>query len=49
MGVTFSEGIDLADDRLIGGVVGGAGLTQVCIDRAIVRQYFDACGLDGFD
>ena len=49
MGGIFSEGIDLADDRLIGAVVVGTGLPQVCIDREIVRQYFDACGLDGFD
>lgn len=49
MGGIFSEGIDLAADRLIGAVVVGTGLPQVCNDREIVKQYFDSCGMDGFD
>ena len=49
MGGIFSEGIDLAADRLIGAVVVGTGLPQVCNDREIVKQYFDARGMDGFD
>lgn len=49
MGGIFSEGIDLAADRLIGAVVVGTGLPQVCNDREIVKQYFDSHGMDGFD
>ena len=49
MGGIFSEGIDLAADRLIGAVVVGTGLPQVCNDREIVKQYFDSRGMDGFD
>ena len=41
MGGIFSEGIDLAEDRLIGAVIVGTGLPQVCNDREIVRQYFE--------
>ncbi len=49
MGGIFSEGIDLAADRLIGAVVVGTGLPQGCNDREIVKQYFDSRGMDGFD
>lgn len=49
MGGIFSEGIDLAADRLIGAVVVGTGLPQVCNDREIAKQYFDSRGMDGFD
>lgn len=49
MGGIFSEGIDLTDDRLIGAVIVGTGLPQVCNDREIVKGYFDARGMRGFD
>lgn len=48
MGGVFSEGIDLTDDRLIGAVVVGTGLPQVCTDREIIKGYFEARGMDGF-
>lgn len=49
MGGIFSEGIDLAQDRLIGAIIVGTGLPQVCNDREILRAYFDGRGLSGFD
>ena len=49
MGGIFSEGIDLAADRLIGAVVVGTGLPQVCSEREIVKKYFDSRGTRGFD
>lgn len=49
MGGIFSEGIDLTEDRLIGAVIVGTGLPQVCNDREIVKQYFDEMGMRGFD
>ncbi len=49
MGGIFSEGIDLADDRLIGAVVVGTGLPQVCSDREIIRNFFDGKNRKGFD
>lgn len=48
MGGIFSEGIDLTEDRLIGAVIIGTGLPQVCREREIVREYFDQKGMDGF-
>lgn len=49
MGGIFSEGIDLTQDRLIGAVIVGTGLPQVCNDREILRNYFDSRNLSGFD
>ncbi|MDO4313117.1 MAG: ATP-dependent DNA helicase [Eubacteriales bacterium] len=49
MGGIFSEGIDLANERLIGAAVVGTGLPQVCRERELLRSYFDGRGLNGFD
>ncbi len=49
MGGIFSEGIDLTEDKLIGAVIVGTGLPQVCRERELLKQYFDAHGLPGFD
>ena len=49
MGGVFSEGIDLTEDRLIGAAIVGTGLPQVCNDREIVKGYFDARKMAGFD
>lgn len=42
MGGIFSEGIDLTEERLIGAVVVGPGLPQVCNERKIMMDYFNA-------
>lgn len=49
LGGIFSEGIDLKDDRLIGALVVGTGLPQVCTEREILKGYFTENGEDGFD
>lgn len=49
MGGIFSEGIDLTEEKLIGAIVVGTGLPKVCTEREILKQYFDARGLGGFD
>ena len=49
MGGVFSEGIDLTADRLIGAIIVGTGLPQICNDREILKGYFDARGMKGFD
>lgn len=49
MGGIFSEGIDLTEDRLIGAIIIGTGLPQVCNDREILKQYFDSRSMRGFD
>ena len=49
MGGIFSEGIDLTEDRLIGAMIVGTGLPQVCNEREILKQYFDKMNGKGFD
>ena len=49
LGGIFSEGIDLKKDRLIGAIIVGTGLPQVCNEREILKGYFDARGESGFD
>ena len=49
MGGIFSEGIDLKNDSLIGAVIVGTGLPQVCNERELLKQYFDSWGENGFD
>ena len=49
LGGIFSEGIDLKDDRLIGAMIVGTGLPQVCTEREILKEYFNGDGEDGFD
>ena len=49
MGGIFSEGIDLTEEKLIGAIIVGTGLPRVCVERELLKQYFDAKGLGGFD
>lgn len=49
MGGIFSEGIDLKHDRLIGAIIVGTGIPQVCPEREILKQYFDETEGKGFD
>ncbi len=49
LGGIFSEGIDLKKDSLIGAIIVGTGLPQVCNEREILKGYFDARGESGFD
>lgn len=49
MGGMFGEGIDLADDRLLGAVIVGVGLPQVCLERDILRSYFQEKNDMGFE
>lgn len=44
MGGIFSEGIDLKNDSLIGAVIVGTGLPQVCNERELLKKYFDGWG-----
>lgn len=48
MGGIFSEGIDLAGNRLIGSIIIGVGLPQIGAEQNELRNYFDNTGLDGF-
>jgi DNA excision repair protein ERCC-2 len=48
MGGIFGEGIDLVGERLIGAVVVGAGVPQVCLERDLIKDYFDCQNGNGF-
>ncbi|AEF17872.1 DEAD_2 domain protein [Thermoanaerobacterium xylanolyticum LX-11] len=41
LGGVFSEGIDLTKDRLIGAIIIGVGIPQICLERDIIRDYFE--------
>ncbi len=49
LGGIFGEGIDLKNDSLIGAIIVGTGLPQVCSEREILKNYFDEMGENGFD
>ncbi|NLL04667.1 MAG: ATP-dependent DNA helicase [Clostridiaceae bacterium] len=49
MGGIFSEGIDLKSDRLIGTVIVGVSLPQICLERDIIRDYFNEINRQGFE
>jgi len=49
LGGVFSEGIDLTEERLIGAIIIGTGLPQVCNEREILKQYFEKQSENGFD
>ena len=48
LGGIFSEGIDLAGERLIGALIVGTGLPQICCEREVLRRCYDGQGLDGY-
>jgi DNA excision repair protein ERCC-2 len=48
MGGIFGEGIDLVGERLIGAVVVGVGLPQLCLERDLIKGYFDQHNGSGF-
>ena len=49
LGGIFSEGIDLRKDSLIGALVVGTGIPQVCSERELLKKFFDAQGENGYD
>ena len=49
MGGIFGEGIDLVGDRLIGAVIVGVGLPQLCTERDVIRAHFEARTGLGFE
>ncbi len=49
MGGIFSEGIDLKNDSLIGVMIVGTGIPQICTERELLKNYFDARGENGYD
>ena len=49
LGGIFGEGIDLVGDRLIGVAVVGVGLPQLCVERDLIREFWQARAKPGFD
>jgi DNA excision repair protein ERCC-2 len=48
MGGIFGEGIDLVGDRLVGAVVVGVGVPQVCLENDLIKDYFEGQNGSGF-
>ena len=49
LGGIFGESIDLEGDRLIGAIIVGVGLPQICLERDLIRGYFDLKNGLGFE
>ena len=49
LGGIFGEGIDLKNDSLIGAIVVGTGIPQVCLERELIREYFDEKESGGYE
>ncbi|MGA2864928.1 MAG: ATP-dependent DNA helicase [Verrucomicrobiota bacterium] len=49
LGGVFGEGIDLVGERLIGALIVGVGLPQLCLERDLIRDYFQEKTGTGFD
>ena len=49
MGGIFGEGVDLVGERLVGAVIVGVGLPQICLERNLIRFYYDRTNLPGFE
>ena len=49
LGGVFGEGIDLVGERLIGVAVVGVGLPQLCLERDLIREYWQRDARSGFN
>ena len=48
-GGVFSEGIDLKNESLIGVIIVGTGIPQVCTERRLLKDYYDERDENGYD
>ena len=48
MGGIFGEGIDLVGERLVGAIIVGVGLPQICLERDLIKGYYDEHEAAGF-
>lgn len=48
MGGIFGEGIDLTGEQLIGAVIVSPGIPQICLERDLIRNYYDEKDHSGF-
>ncbi len=49
LGSSFSEGIDLVGESLVGAAVVGVGLPMICPENDMLKDYFSSQGQNGFD
>lgn len=49
LGGSFSEGVDLPGDRLIGAIIAGVGLPGLSFERNLIRDYYDNKVEDGYN
>lgn len=49
LGGIFSEGVDLKHEGLIGAIIVGVGLPQICFERDIIRDYFNQKNHAGYE
>ena len=49
LGGIFSEGIDLKQEKLIGVLIAGTGLPQICSQREVLKEYYQQENRQGFD
>lgn len=49
VGGTFGEGIDLVSERLIGVVVVGVGIPQICFERDLIKDYYNSIEESGYN
>ncbi|EJO5349133.1 ATP-dependent DNA helicase [Clostridium botulinum] len=49
LGGIFSEGIDLTGDKIIGSIIIGVGLPQICVERNLIKNYYDDKQKYGFE
>jgi Rad3-related DNA helicase len=49
LGGIFSEGIDLKGDKLLGTVIIGVGLPQICIERNLIMEHFKKKNEQGYE
>jgi DNA excision repair protein ERCC-2 len=49
LGGIFDEGIDLIGERLVGAMIVGVGLPQLCVERDLIRNYFQERACSGFE
>lgn len=49
LGGAFSEGIDLEGERISGVAIVGVGLPQLCFERNLIKDYYDATKKKGYE
>ena len=49
LGGAFSEGIDLEGERIIGVVIVGVGMPQLCFERNLIKEYYDRTKQKGYE